>query len=41
MVGIIKANKTTQLALLSQEEAGNGWVKIPDLVLNKYRMCWN
>lgn len=27
MVWIIKANKTTQLALLSREEAGSGWVK--------------
>lgn len=32
MVGIIKANKTTQIALLILQEAGNGWVKIPDLV---------
>lgn len=32
MVGITKVNKITQLALLSQGEAGNGWVKIPDLV---------
>lgn len=27
MVGVIKANETTQLALLSQEEAEDGWVK--------------
>jgi len=32
MVGIIKANKTSQLALFIQRAARNGWVKIPDLV---------
>lgn len=31
---MIKANKTTQLAPLSQEEAGSGWVQIPHLVFD-------
>lgn len=34
MVGVIKANNTAKLALRSEEQAGDGWVKIPDLVLS-------
>lgn len=28
MVGIVKANNITHLALLIQKEAGNGWVQL-------------
>lgn len=38
VVGIIKANETTQLAL-SVERQENGWVKTPDAVEKNKILC--